>query len=148
MVSFKYKEDFEECWMRSGYERITGSLSNYDDDHNDNFKKQFVLWAKLKQNNSSARASCFLYISLTSTARLRQDTSADATFYRGRGHTTTNSPFSFWTWILRFLIIQLQEKSPAFHILHERVQIYAIKFERTQTHFLATFSLPIVVVVA
>ena len=70
-----------------------------------------------EQNNSSARASCFLYISLTSTARLRQDTSADATFYRGRGHTTTNSPFSFWTWILRFLIIQLQEKSPAFDIL-------------------------------
>ena len=30
----------------------------------------------------------------------------------------------------------------------ERVQIYAIKFERTQIHFLATFSLPIVVVVA
>jgi len=47
------------------------------------------------QNNSSARASRFLYISLTSTARLRRDTSADATFYRGRGHTTTNSPLSF-----------------------------------------------------
>ena len=37
-------------------------------------------------------------------------------FYRGRGHTTKNSPFSFWTSI-KFLIIQLQEKSPAFHIL-------------------------------
>ena len=33
-----------------------------------------------------------------------------------RGHTTTNFPPSFWTWI-KSLRIQLQEKSPAFDIL-------------------------------
>ena len=38
------------------------------------------------------------------------------TFYGGRGHTTTNFPSSFWTWI-KSLRIQLQEKSPAFDIL-------------------------------
>ena len=36
-----------------------------------------------------------------------------ATFYGGRGHTTTNFPFSIWTWI-KPLRIQLQEKSPTF----------------------------------
>ena len=48
-----------------------------------------------EQNNSSARASCFLYISLTSTARQRQDTSADATFYRGRGKNDDEFSFLF-----------------------------------------------------
>ena len=37
-------------------------------------------------------------------------------FIEDEEKTTTNSPFSFWTSI-KFLIIQLQEKSPAFHIL-------------------------------
>ena len=37
----------------------------------------------------------------------------NATFYGGRGHTTTNFPFSIWTWI-KPLRIQLQEKSPTF----------------------------------
>ena len=50
------------------------------------------------------------------------------TFYGGRGHTATNFPTSFWTWI-KSLRIQLQEKSPAFDIID------AIKFERTQIHF-------------
>ena len=36
---------------------IIGSLSNYDDDHNDNFKKNNTF---NDQNNSSARASRFL----------------------------------------------------------------------------------------
>ena len=38
------------------------------------------------------------------------------TFYGGRGHTTTNFPSSFLTWI-KSLRIQPQEKSPAFDIL-------------------------------
>ena len=37
----------------------------------------------------------------------------NATFYGGRGHTTTNFPFSIWTWI-KPLTIHLQEKSPTF----------------------------------
>ena len=39
------------------------------------------------------------------------------TFYGGRGHTTTNSPFSFWTWI----------------------KSLRIQFERTQIYFLRRF---------
>ena len=37
--------------------KALGSLSNYDDDHNDDFKNNNRL---NDQNNSSARASCFL----------------------------------------------------------------------------------------
>ena len=62
------------------------------------------------------------------------------TFYGGRGHTTTNFPFSFWTSI-KSLRIQLQEKSPAFDILSgskwTRLSLKELKFI-----FLATFSLP------
>ena len=55
------------------------------------------------------------------------------TFYGRRGRTTTKR--------IKSLRIQLQEKVACiWHI--ERVQIDAIKFERTQIHFLATFSLP------
>ena len=111
MVSVK-QGDFEECWMRSGYERITGSLSNYDDDHNDNFKKQFVLWAKQQLCSCIMLFVHFFDFHCTTTTRHL----GWCEFYRGRGHTTKNSPFSFWTSI-KFLIIQLQEKSPAFHIL-------------------------------
>ena len=37
----------------------------------------------------------------------------NATFHGGPEHTTTNFPFSFWSWI-KSLLIQLKEKSPAF----------------------------------
>ena len=47
-----------------------GSLSNYDDDHNDDLKKNRFN----DQNNSSARASRFLVNSLTSNAQLRRET--------------------------------------------------------------------------
>ena len=61
------------------------------------------------------------------------DVKPNLKFNGGRGHATTNFPRSFWTWI-KSLRIQLQEKSPCiWHI--ERVQIDAIKFERTQTQF-------------
>ena len=39
-----------------------------------------------------------------------------ATLYGGRGHATTNVPFSIWTWI-KPLRIQLQEMSPTFNEL-------------------------------
>ena len=89
------------------------------------------------QNNSSARTSRFLVHFLdvhctTTTWNLRI-----WRFMGGRGHTTTNFPSSFWTWI-KSLRIQLQEKSPAFDILNGST----IKFERTQIYFLSTFSLP------
>ena len=58
--------------------------------------------------------------------------------YGGRGHTTTNLPFSNLNKILK-------NSNPGkftciWHI--ERVQIDTIMFERTKIHFLSTFSLP------
>ena len=55
-----------------------------------------------------------------------------------------NHEFSFllWTWI-KSLTIQLQHPRKIAYIWQiKRVQNNAIKFERTQIHFLATFSLP------
>ena len=43
---------------------------------------------------------------------------ANATFYGGREHTTTNFPFSFWTSIKSYRI-QLQEKLPTLDELSE-----------------------------
>ena len=72
------------------------------------------------------------------------------TFYRGRGHTTTNFPSSFWTWIKSFknsthILSQPRPqgfsppifwgKSPGDEVDIEQVQIDAIKFDRTQILF-------------
>ena len=87
-----------------------GSLSNYDDDQNDNFKKQYRF---NDRNNNAARAfSTFLWRPLHDY----DVKPLNLTTCGGRGHTTTNFPFSFWNWI-KSLRIQLQEKSPAFGIL-------------------------------
>ena len=89
----------------SSYLIILGTLSN-DHDHDDNnVKKQLVLWAK------QLLCTC---ITLFSTFLRRPLHEYDvkppsATFYGGRGHTTTIFPFSIWTW-LKPLRIQLQEK--------------------------------------
>ena len=76
---------------------ISGTLNNYDDDDDDNnnVKNQLVLWPKQQL------CTC---ITLFSTFLLRPLHDYDvkpsnATFCRGRGHTTTNFPFSIWTWI-------------------------------------------------
>ena len=72
---------------------------------------------------------------------LRRDTSADATFYRGTW--THHDEFSFLFLNLNIKVLKNSTPGKVAYIWHiERVQIYAIKFERTQIHFLATFSLP------
>ena len=96
-------------------------ISNYDDDDNDNddvlctcitlFSK--FLWRPLHDYDVKP---------------------PNLTFYGGRGHTTTNFPCSFWTWI-KSLRIQLQEKSPVFDVLSGSKQT------RLSFFFLATFSL-------
>ena len=81
---------------------IIGTLSNYDDEA----KKKLVLLAK---QQLCTFFSTFLW-------RPLQDyyvKPPNATFYGGGGHTTTNFPFSIWTW-KKPLRIQLQEKSPTF----------------------------------
>ena len=91
-------------------------------------------------SNSSARVHhAFKYISLTSTARLRRETYTFDVLWRT------------WTYDdeLSFLFLNLNKilksSTPGkftciWHI--ERVQKDAIKFERTQIHFLSRFSLP------
>ena len=93
------------------------------------------------QNDSSARVHhAFKYISLTSTARLRSETSY-----------TFDALWRTWTYDdeLSFLFSNLNKilknSTPGkftciWHI--ERVQIDTIMFERTKIHFLSTFSLP------
>ena len=59
----------------------------------------------------------------------------------------TNSPFSFWTWII-YLRIQLHAGKVACIWHNEPVQIDAIKFERKQIHFLSdVFTAAVFVVV-
>ena len=87
-------------------------LTFIDDDHNDNIINELFLWLKQQL------CTC---ISLFSTFPWRPPHDYDVkplnlTTCGGRGHTTTNFPFSFWNWI-KSLRIQLQEKSPAFGIL-------------------------------
>ena len=92
-----------------------------------------------EQNNYSAHASRFLvYISLTSTARLQLETSQCDVLWRT------------WTYDDKctFLYLNMNKtlkNSTLGKVLYisriERFQIDAIKFERTQIHFLMMFSL-------
>ena len=88
------------------------SLSNYDDDDDDDFKKKIGLMIKTTALHVHHAFSTFLWRPLHDYGVKP----SNLTFYGGRGHTTTNFPSSFWTWI-KSLRIQLQEKSPAFDIL-------------------------------
>ena len=108
-----------------------GNLSNYNNHHNDNFKKQKVY----DQNNSSARASRSL-----------------VHFFDVHCTTTTwHGPWHVLIWLFmedvdirrrNFLFLNLNkilknstqgEVACIWHI--ERIQINAIKFEGTQIHF-------------
>ena len=120
---------------------ILGTLSNDDDKDNNNVKKQLVLWAKQLLCTCITLFSTFLWRPLHDY----DVKPPNATFYGGRGHTTTNFPFSIWTWI-KPLRIQLQEKSPTFDEL-SGFQIDTIKFERTQIHFFSDVVTAVVVVV-
>ena len=92
---------------------LVGSLSNYDEDHNDDFQKAIGLMIKttaLHVHRALFRTFPWrpvhdYYVKLPNLP-----------FYGGRGHAMTNFPSYFWTWI-KSLRIQLQQKSPAFDIL-------------------------------
>ena len=121
---------------------ILGTLSN--DNDNNNVKKQLVLPAKQLFCTCITLFSTFLWLPLHDYDMKPPN----AMFYGGRGHTTTNFPFSIWTWI-KPLRIELQEKSPISDEF-ERFQIHVvtIKFERTQIHFFSNVFTAVVVVVA
>ena len=75
-------------------------------------QKRLALWAKQQ---------LYTWIALFSRCLWRplQDYDVkppNATFRRGREHTMTNYPFSFWRWI-KSIRIQLQEKSRTFDVL-------------------------------
>ena len=93
---------------------IVGSLSNYDDDDDDdddkdNVKKTIGLMSKTFALHVHHAFSTFLWRPLHDY----DVKPPNATFCGGRGHTTTNCPFSIWTW-KESLRIQLQENSPTF----------------------------------
>ena len=67
-----------------------GALSNYDDDDNNNVKKQLVLWTKQKLYTCIRILIHFFDVHCTTTTW---------NFPMRRRHTTTNFPFPIWTWI-------------------------------------------------
>ena len=91
--------------------QVIGSLSNYDDDHNDNFKKAIGLMIKTTALHVH---HAFYYIYLTSTTRLWSETSLFDVLRRITYDDEIS--FIFLTWI-KSSRIQLQENSPAFDIL-------------------------------
>ena len=105
-----------------------GSLSNYDDD-DDNFKKTIGLMIKTTALMCIMLFSRFLWRPL----HHYQVKAHNLTFNGGRGDTTTNFPSSQLN-LNKFLTNSTPWKiSCIWHI--ERVQLDAIKFERTQIHF-------------
>ena len=90
-------------------------------------RKQLFFWAK--------QQLCTLFSTILWPPLLEYDVKPpNATFYGGREHTTTNIPFSFWSWI------KARKNSIAYIWQIERV----LKFERTKFihHPLATMLLP------
>ena len=100
-----------------------------------------------EQNNCSTRALRFLVNFFDVHCTTTTWKPPNATFCWGRGHTTTHFPFSIWTWI-NPLRIQLHWRKVAYIWIVERLQIDAIKFERTQIHFFSDVFTAVVVVVA
>ena len=102
-----------------------------------NYYRETCIWAYGRSNDL---ISSHLYISLMSTVRLRRETSACDVFWRT---WTYGDKFSF---LLVLRLDKVCKNSTTEQIACiwqiERVQIGAIKFGRTQIHFLATFSLP------
>ena len=88
---------------------LLGCWSNHDEDENDNVKKELVLRAKQQLCTCITLLSTFLWRPLHHYRVKRPN----VTFFGGRGHTTTNFPFSIWTWIKPWRV-QLQETSPTF----------------------------------
>ena len=90
-----------------------------------------------KQNNSSARASRFWYISLTSTARLQHETSYTVHVMRSFMEEVTIRRRIF---LLYLKLNKLLTNSPPGEIAYirpiERVQIDPIKIEEMLVHFL------------
>ena len=100
-----------------------------------------------EQNNCSTRALRFLVNFFDVHCTTTTWKPSNAAFCGGRGNTTTNFPFSIWTWT-KSLRIQLQETEVAYIWIIERFQIDVIKFERTQIHFFSDVFTAVVVVVA
>ena len=115
-----------------------------DDDNNNNIKKNNWFY---EQNNCSARASRFLVNFFDVHCTTTTWKPSNAAFCGGRGNTTTNFPFSIWTWT-KPLRIEPQETEVAYIWIIERFQIDAIRFERTQIHFFSDVFTAVVVVVA
>ena len=95
MCSWNYKvtRDLRQLWQRQQKQH----------------KKQLVLWPKQQLHTWIMLFSTFLWRPLHDY----DVKPPKATLNGGRGHTTTNFPFSISTWI-KPMWIQLQEKSPTF----------------------------------
>ena len=109
-----------------------GSLSNYDDADNNNVKKQFTGF--MSKTTALHVYHAFWYISLTSTARLRRETSQRDVLWRTYA----------WTHFKKFSLLYLNmdkalENLTPGKVTHiwriERFQIDVIKFKRRKFVF-------------
>ena len=110
---------------------LLGSLSEHNDDDNNNVKRQLILWAKQQLCKCITLCSTFLWRSRRHDYHVKPP---NATFYGGHQHTTTNFPI--------FLEPGLK-KNPgkiAYIWQIERVQRDAKRFERTQIYFVSDVS--------
>ena len=113
---------------------VIGSLSNYDDDDNDDsVKKQLVLWAKQLLCTCITLFSTFLWRPLHDY----DVKPPNATFYGGRETSQCD--------VLYFNMDKVLKNSTLGKVTYiwqiERFQIDVIKFERTQIHFSMMFLL-------
>ena len=82
----------------------------------------------------------FLYISLPSLHNYDMKM-LNFTFYKGRNQAISTFSFSFWTWIIWFLGIQLQESLPTFDKSNWD-GIITRKILKNEIHFLGNVFLP------
>ena len=87
----------KRAWLfcKGFLECLLGTLRDDDYDNNNNIKKQLVLWAKQLLCMCITLFNTFLWHPLHDY----DVKPPNVTFYGGCGNTTTNFPFSIWTWI-------------------------------------------------
>ena len=140
-IHFYLQSQGKASWGRLWFIYLRELKQLYDDDHNDDLKKN----NRFNDQNNSSALTVFSTDTFPWLPLHDYDVKPPAfTFYVGREHTTTNFPLSFWTWI-KSLRIQLQEKWPAFDILRGSKLTILISLKERKHFFTDVFTAVVVV---